>query len=180
MTARRRTFRRPNKYLAGKFDEWRAVVDDGAVSVFFGTSATWPPHQQQRNETKPDSFEGECEAALARRYVEVDPATGAALVRETEAQRVGASLKKNPFVAFAELRALLLTTAEERLVLEGLIKVLGAIESDIDEHDTPFPTEQDDPPDLGALAAFGRHFQSLLERARRGEPLTPADRAFPG
>lgn len=61
----------------------------------------------------------------------------------------------------------MLTKAKQPLpVLELLLEQVRAIESDMDEHDTPFPGRT---PDMGAVHAYRRHFEALKQKASGGQ-----------
>jgi hypothetical protein len=176
---RQRVFRRPDKFVPGRFDDWREVAEKlDQVEVYFGTSVSWPPYLRQRSESRPASFEQECEATLARRYVEVDATSGQPLIAPSEAELIARDLNQHPRLAVDALRRRLEKTAEPRAVLQAIEKALRAVEMDVDEHDSPFPTEADVPPDVGALHAWQAHFAQLLARVDGGEQLAAADRAF--
>lgn len=174
----KRFFRRPNRYFPGKFDEWREVHEEaGVVTVFFGTSETWPPRERRRSEGRVLGFDAECAATLERGYEEVD-APGRPLRPRTDADVLREFALLGPFERFAKLRAHLVAAKAPAETLNQLLKTLDEIEGDLDEHDSPFPGPRDAPPDMGAVVAYRQRFEQLKQRVERGDTLTDAERSY--
>lgn len=174
---RLRFFRRVNRWLPKEFDEWREVRDDGQVVVFFGTSKSWPPDVKKRSESKPGTFEAECAATLERGFIEVDE-KGKRLVAQTEEALLRELDQLDLYVRFEKLRARLRTVDDPAATVARLQSTMKAIESDLDEHDSPFPGPNDVPPDHGAVLAYAAHFKRLAEKCAAGQPLSRADRDY--
>jgi hypothetical protein len=173
-----RFFRRPNRYFPGKFDDWREIAEAaGVVTVFFGTSETWPPATRKQSEGRLSTHEAECAATLARGFEEVG-ADGRLQRARSEEDVVSAFSRLGPFERFVKLRANLLVTKAPALTLDRLLTTLREIEIDIDEHDSAFPGPEDIPPDMGAVVAYRQCFEQLAARVERGQTLTAEERAY--
>ncbi|MER2560695.1 MAG: hypothetical protein ABTQ32_08255 [Myxococcaceae bacterium] len=164
--------------------EYRIVEAlNGKVSVFFGQDPQERPKKgapvdvfrdAKRNEGVVGTFDEELAKATARGFsIEVDEA-GLPLAQVDELRLLLAKYF-GPYARFEALRKLLTKAKQPQPVLELLLEQLRAIESDMDEHDTPFPGRT---PDMGAVHAYRRHYEALRLKASAGQRLSADELRF--
>lgn len=164
--------------------EYRIVEEtNGRVSVFFGQDPQERPKKgvpvnvfqhAKRNEGAVGTFDEELAKTAARGFtIEVDEA--GAPIDEVAELRLLLTKFYGPYARFEALRTLLHKAKTPLPVLDLLLEQLRSIESDMDEHDTPFPGRT---PDMGAVHAYRRHFEALKQKAGAGEPLSGDERRF--
>lgn len=164
--------------------EYRIVEEtNGRVSVFFGQDPQERPKKgvpvnvfqhAKRNEGVVGTFDEELAKTVARGFtIEVDEA--GLPIDQVGELRLLLTKYFGPRARFDALRTMLTKAKQPLPVLELLLEQVRAIESDMDEHDTPFPGRT---PDMGAVHAYRRHFEALKQKASGGQRLSADELRF--